>query len=127
MGKAENLAAFLKLRQKSLATTVRRFGLNLNFFIAIVAIAALPELTFLKRLIFAMFVVAGWILVQQLHNRFIPNVLIYLSPKQPSSFDKAWPQVLSWTSTIASGVIVATIYGLLKGDVIFPAFLNPFY
>lgn len=127
MGKAENLAAFLKLREKSLATTARRFGLNLNFFVAIIAVAALPELTFVRRLIFAMFVVFGWVLVQQLHNRFIPNVLIYLSPKQPSGFDKAWPQALSWTSTIASGVIVATIYGLLKGDIILPTFLNPFH
>lgn len=116
-GKAETLNSFLKSKEKPIATLVRKYGLSLNVLIAIIAISALPELPFWRRVVFSGFIVLVWLLVQRLHRKYVPNVSIFLSPQQTTLFSKAWPQVLLWGSTILSGIIVAAVYGLLKGEI----------
>lgn len=123
-GKAETLSSFLKAKEKPIATFVRKYGLNLNVIIAVIAISALPELPFWRRLAFSAFIVFVWWSIQNLHRRFIPNVAILLSGQKPNLFARAWPQVVLWGSTIASGLIVAIVYGLLKGEITLPTWLH---
>lgn len=116
VGKAEALASHLRLRQKALSTTVRKFGLNINGLIAIAALALLPELPLGRRIVFVVVVVLVTWMVGKLHERFIPNALVQLSDVQPSTINRAWPQILSWLIAASAGLVSAIAYGLLKGE-----------
>ena len=64
-GKAKALASQLKLNEKTLATTYRRFGLNINALLAFAVLVLLPELPLLKRISFLAFMVlVGWALAR---------------------------------------------------------------
>jgi hypothetical protein len=116
IGKAEALASKVRLSQKSLSTTFRKFGLNLNGILALFALAAVPELSFWRRMIFLLFVALVAWAVTQLHARFIPNCLISLSARRPSWIDRVWPQIISWFLAASSGLVALIAYGLLKGE-----------
>lgn len=116
IGKAEALAGDVRLRQKTFSSTFRRFGLNINGFIAILTIAALPDLPLLKRFILILVAGIASVVVYQLHAKFIPNVLVYLSERKPSRFERILPSILSWLFAVTSGVVTAIAYGILKGD-----------
>jgi hypothetical protein len=116
IGKAEALAADVRLRQKTFSSTFRRFGLNINGFLAVLTIIVLPDLPLFKR--FILILVVGIVLwtVYQLHARFIPNVLVYLSGRKPGRFERVTPQVISWLFAVTSGLVTAVAYGILKGE-----------
>lgn len=126
IGKAESLAAHLRSKQKWLATTFRRFGLNINGLLALGALVALPDLTIDRRVGFAAVIVAIIWFIGALHRRFIPNVAIYLSAKAPGFLERSWPQVLSWLIAASSAVFAAVVYGILKGEITLEELLSFF-
>lgn len=116
IGKAEAVASQVRLSQNTLSTTFRKFGLNINGVLAVFALAAVPELSFWRLVIF-LFVVAfvAWV-VTKLHARFIPNALISLSARKLSWIDRVWPQIISWLLAVLSALVAAIAYGVLKGE-----------
>jgi hypothetical protein len=119
-GKAEALASELRRYQQTLASNVRRWGLNINNVWALIAIALLPDLTLRNRIIFLGIV---WLLntfIASLHTRYIPNAVIYLSPKRPLRLERVWPQILSWIIAASAAVFAALIYGFLIGEIDIP-------
>jgi hypothetical protein len=116
IGKAESVASLLRLHQKTLSTTFRSFGLNIKGLLALGTLVALPELSIGKRIIFvAVVAIIAWLIVQA-HTRFIPNVLVYLSPRLPNAIERAWPQLLSWLIAVTSALVASIAYGVLKGE-----------
>lgn len=116
VGKAESIASHLKTKEKSFATSFRRFGVNINVVIFFVALALLPELPLLRRFVFMLLLVGVFASVVQLHAKYIPNVAIYLSDRTPGMFVRAWPQILSWVIAATSAFVAAVAYGLLSGQ-----------
>jgi hypothetical protein len=117
VGKAETIATFLKRRQKALATSARSFGLNINTLLVLGALVLLPELPLGRRIIFLVVIAVVILAVAQAHARLIPNVLIYLSPKQPGPIQREWPQALSWIIAATSALAAAIAYGTLRGEI----------
>jgi hypothetical protein len=116
IGKAESLASLLRSHQKTFSTTFRSFGLNLNALLALAALIVLPDLTLSRRVIFvAVIAIIIW-LIGQAHSRFIPNVLIYLGPREPNLIERAWPQLISWLIAATSALVASIAYGVLKGE-----------
>ena len=125
VGKAESVSSMLRAHQKTLSTTFRSFGLNINGLLALGALVALPELSIGRRVIFvAVVAILTW-LIAKAHSRFIPNVLIYLSPREPGIIERSWPQVISWLIAATSALVASIVYGLLKGDFSIPPWLMP--
>ena len=124
VGKAEALAGFFREREKFLSTTFKKYGLNANTILFVGAIILLPELTIPRRIIFmlSVFLMLGGIYV--LHSRFIPNALIRLSASKPTFFERVGPPTLSWLFTVSAGLVGTIIYGLLKREISFPAWLH---
>jgi hypothetical protein len=114
IGKAEALAVQLRPKEKFFATTFRKFGPN--FILLVLALAALPEISFPRRLVFLTFVGLVSEAVSWLHVRYIPNALISLSNKDPGWMERAWPQILSWVIAATSGLVALIGYGLLRGE-----------
>jgi hypothetical protein len=124
IGKAEALSAVLREREKFLSTTLNKYGLNANGFLFIAALILLPELSIPRRFIFMIFVfimIAG---ITYLHSWFIPNALIRLSAAKPTLLERIRPQMISWLLTVSAGIVGAIVYGLLKGEISFPAWLS---
>jgi hypothetical protein len=117
VGKAETVTAFLTRYQKRLATSARSVGLNINTLLALGALVLLPELPLGRRIVFLVVIALVIVAVAQAHARLIPNVLIYLSPKQPGPIQRAWPQVLSWIIAATSALAAAIAYGMLKSEI----------
>jgi hypothetical protein len=116
IGKAEALCAHLQRYSKPLATSFRKFGLNINTAILLVVLVLLPDLPLGRRVVF--FLVAALCIfgIVQLHARFIPNVVIFLSAQEPNVVQRAWPQVASWLLALTSAVAASIAYGFLKGE-----------
>jgi hypothetical protein len=123
-GKAESLAGFIREREKSVTSTLKKYGLNVNGILLLAALIALPELSLSRRAIFTVAVFAIIAVIAYLHSRLIPNALIYLSAPKPNLFQRIWPPTLSWLFTIGGAVIGAIIYGLLKGEISVPGWLH---
>jgi hypothetical protein len=116
IGKAETIASLLRLHQKNLSTTFRKFGLNINGFLALFALVVLPELPLGRRVVFVLLVaLISWVVIQA-HTRFIPNVLIFLSPQKPTALERTWPQLLSWFIAVTSALVASIAYGVLRGE-----------
>ncbi|MBX3504887.1 MAG: hypothetical protein KF895_05370 [Parvibaculum sp.] len=116
VGKAESLALFLRRYQKTLATTFRKFGLNINGVLALVALALIPELSIERRFLFIAALVGLVSLIAQLHTRFVSNVLVFLQREKPQILQRVWPQLLSWLITLSATLVAAVVYGMLNGD-----------
>lgn len=120
LGKTESLATFLREHEKYLLTSVRKFGLNFNGLLLLWAAAVLPDLQFLSRLTYLMFVAAVILTISYLHRKFIPNATIYLTSGRLSLAQRAWPQFASFAIAAASGLAASVMYGLLKGELTLP-------
>ena len=116
-GKAESLVAHMKSFEKPLATSVRKFGLNVNGVMLLFVVALIPDLDFWGRIAFLAAVVLIAAVVVQMHKRLIPNTVIYLSPRKPGAMARALPTVLSWGLAFTSALVAAVIYGLINGEI----------
>lgn len=123
LGKAEGLAAHVKQYEKRLVTSFRQFGLNVNSFILIGSLVALPELPLRERVVFVAFVFALVLGIARIHSRHIPNATIFLTAKTPGWIERSSPQILSWLVAATSAVAASVMYGLLKGELAWPDFL----
>jgi hypothetical protein len=45
-----------------------------------------------------------------------PLSRVFLAPKKPGVFKRAWPQALSWFIAVSSAIVAAVAYALLKGE-----------
>jgi hypothetical protein len=117
IGKAQTLHDHVRSFQKKIATQFRRFGLNINIIINLVALAALPGLpSFWERVIFVLSVALVQFGLAFFHRRYVPNFILYPAVRRRTLLSKVGPGLTSWGITILGGVIVAVIYGLLKGE-----------
>ncbi|MGE6740669.1 hypothetical protein ACQKGC_10365 [Allorhizobium pseudoryzae] len=116
-GKAESLLAHMKSFERPLATSARKFGLNVNGLMLLFVVALIPDLDFWRRIAFlaAVVIIAG--AVVQLHKRLVPNTVIYLSPRKPGVLGRAMPSVLSWGLALSSALAAAIIYGFINGEI----------
>jgi hypothetical protein len=116
VGKAEALSAHLTRYQRTLSTTFRKFGLNINGLLFVITLILLPDLSIPRPVVFvSLMLFAAWIVVR-LHSKYIPNASIYLSAMRPSWYERAWPQFLSWLIAASAAIFAAIVYGLLKGE-----------
>lgn len=125
-GLAEALAAKLRTRQKGLATTFRRFGLNINGLLFFLALTFLPDLPLGDRAVFLASVVVASAAIFRLHARFVPNAQIFLSEEKPGIFERAWPQLMSWLIAASATLFATAVYGFLKGEIGWTALLQFF-
>jgi hypothetical protein len=117
IGKAESIARFISGYQRKLATQFRKFGLTVNIGLQLFTLAALPGLNgFGRRLAFASAMIAVQTAITLMHQRYIPNFILFPASKKPTIIGRVGPGLLSWTITIFGAVIGAIVYGLLKGE-----------
>ena len=110
-GKAEATARMLRKFEKPLVTTYKKFGLTLNQLIVLAMLVLIPAIQFLWQR--AMFVVAVVLLLQSLvwlHQRFIPNVTLYLSEEEPTVVQRAWPTILSFVIGVVASLVAALLF-----------------
>lgn len=117
IGKAQWLHDSLLVHKKMLATQFRRFGLTINTFLGIAALAALPGLaTFWQRASFLLLMAVIQFVITKFHNRFVPNFVLYPASPKGTLLGRIGPSILSWGATIMGGVLAAVAYGILKGE-----------
>lgn len=117
VGKAEAIARELRKNEKSLVTTYRKFGLNVNQLIFAAMLVLIPDIqSILQRASFVIFVFLLILILYALHGKFIPNAAIYCSPKKPSLVGRALPSILSWVGAVAASLAAAfAYYWLIRG------------
>lgn len=114
IGKSEALARQLRRYEKNLVTTTKKYGLGLNQFIFLAMLVLFPEIEPLwRRVLFAVIVVALIWAIFWAHQRFLPNVVVYVSPRKPGPFMRAWPTILSWLMTATASLAAALAFYLL--------------
>ncbi|TLY28795.1 MAG: hypothetical protein E6K63_07045 [Nitrospirae bacterium] len=114
IGKAEAIARTLRPFERRLVTTYKKFGLTLNEFIFLAMIVALPSIESIwQRMAFATVAVILLSGLYWFHSKFIPNTVIYLSGKEPTVFQRAWPSILSWLSAVTASLAAAYFFYLL--------------
>lgn len=111
VGKAEALARTLRRHEKGFVTTYRKFGLTLNqliFFAMLVFIPAIASIQ--SRALFVGVVAALMAGLVHLHNRYIPNALLYLSAREPSTFERWKPALASWLIAATASLAAALVF-----------------
>lgn len=117
IGKAEALSRQVVGFQRKLATQFRKFGLTVNIVLQLLTLAALPGLDgFRRRLAFVATMVAVQTAITFIHQKYIPNFILFPSKQKVTIIGRLGPGLISWIITIAGAVIGAIIYGLLKGE-----------
>lgn len=116
VGKAEATARMLRIYEKTLVTTYKKFGLTLNHVIFLAMLVTMPSiLSFRDRIIFAAVVLALLNGLYWLHQRFIPNALISVREEQLSFVRQISPTVVSWLVAASASLAAALVYKWLAG------------
>jgi hypothetical protein len=111
VGKAEAVARTLRLSEKGLVTNYKKFGLGLNQVIFLAMLVLIPDIPSLwYRLLFVASVVILLTALYWMHQRFIPNAVIYLSDRRPSALQRAWPTMLSWLVAATASLAGALVF-----------------
>ena len=114
IGKAEALARKLRRYEKSLVTNVKKFGLGLNQLIFVAMLVLIPEIEALYgRALFAVVVFGLLVTLVWAHQRFLPNVVVYTSSREPGPLKRAWPAILSWLIATTAALAAAMTFHLL--------------
>ncbi len=114
IGKTEATAALLRRHQRTLLTTYKKFGLNLNQFVFLAMLVVIPDIDSWKdRTLFVGAIFVLLTIMLMLHARFIPNASIQLGVTNPSFLERMWPTFVSWIAAVAASLIAAWIYSLL--------------
>jgi hypothetical protein len=111
VGKAEAIASILRTFERGLVTTYRKFGLTLNQAIYLAMLILIPAIASLwQRTLFVGVVVLLLAALFQLHSHFIPNATLYFGEKEPTTFQRVWPSLLSWLSAVTASLAAALVF-----------------
>lgn len=111
VGKAEAIARALKVFERDLVTTYKKFGLTLNQLIFLAMLVLIPAIASLwQRAVFVAVVVLLLGVLFQLHSRFIPSAALYLGEQEPTVFQRTWPSVLSWLIAATASLAAAFVF-----------------
>lgn len=114
IGKAQSISLQIKPNQNNLITSYRKHGLNFNGAIFLLMLITIPEfVNWVDRSIFVFTVLLLLIILLTIHNKFIPNSVVYLTQKTPGIFKRIWPSALSWFTAFSSSLIAAYVFHLL--------------
>jgi hypothetical protein len=114
IGKSEALARQLRRYEKNLVTNTKKYGLGFNQFIFLAMLVLFPEIEPLwRRVLFAGIVVALLWAIFSAHQRFLPNVVVYVTPRKPGLLIQAWPSILSWLITATASLAAAIAFYFL--------------
>lgn len=110
-GKSEVISRMLLKFENRLLSAYKRFGLTFNTLLFFGMLVVIPALQSMKqRAIFVAAVAVILFCLSKVHQRFIPNAVLYLSDKQPNWFQRVWPSILSWISALTAAVAAALIF-----------------
>ncbi len=117
IGKANALASAIKKNESTLVTTYKKFGLNLNQFIFLAMLVAIPDIDSLANR--GIFVASIFILLTAflwIHSKFIPNAKINLTKTKASAFERVWPTLVSWIVAASASLAAALLFKWLASD-----------
>jgi len=114
VGKAEAIGRILRTFEKGLVTTYKKFGLTLNHVLFLAMLVLIPAIESLwQRAAFVAIVVVLLGFLYWLHSKFIPNAVVYLGTKEPTTLERVWPSILSWLVTATATLAAAYAFYLL--------------
>lgn len=117
VGKAESISKALRQYQSNVITGYRKYGLNLNSVIFLAMLVFIQDIpTILNRIFFVIAILTLLYILLGIHKKAIPNTIVFLEDKQPSSFQRVWPSIVSWLIGISSSLVAAFIYQLLTSS-----------
>lgn len=113
LGKSLSIYEFIKPKQKALVTTYKKHGLNLNFFIFLIMIIAMPDIeNITSRVMFCVTIMLILSALLFIHNQMIPNTVIYIKRARANIFMRLWPTILSWFIAATSSVAAMYAYSI---------------
>ncbi|MBZ9677451.1 hypothetical protein [Mesorhizobium sp. ES1-1] len=114
-GEADFLKSVVDRGLTRTITSIKKFGLNVNGLLLLVGIAALPELTFGRRLGFLAILFVIMAVIMQLHKAFVSNAKIFMNEERPRSLQVYSEQAISVVIATVAGTLAAAAYGALSG------------
>lgn len=111
IGRITKLQEEIAPYERSYATSVGKLGIGVNQILFLGMLAYIPSLSsFLQRSAYVAIIVLVILAFGKVHQHYIPNALIKLTPSKMSWLEKFGAKVVSWTlATITSiGVILIT-------------------
>ncbi|MER9490146.1 hypothetical protein NKI50_30085 [Mesorhizobium sp. M0563] len=117
-GEADFLKSVVDRGLTRTITSIKKFGLNINGLLLIVGIAALPELTFGRRLVFLAMLFAIIIAIMELHKAFVRNAMIFMNQERPRTLNVYSEQATSVVIATVAGTLAAAAYGAVSGKLV---------
>jgi hypothetical protein len=117
VGKAATVGAEVSRRERTLATSYKRRGVNvIGVILVLVGIAFLPDGSGWLRLGYLVGAVAILRTLHFVHVRMIPMTVVELGPVMPGFWSRYGAPSVSWFLTIASGVGITILSDVLSGS-----------
>lgn len=117
-GKAEHLKSILERTQPPTLTVIKNHGLNINAVLLLLGIAALPELSFSKRLVFLVALIGVAATIAFFHKALISGTIIYLNEDRPTFWKRYAAPFTSAVIAAIAGALGAVIFGALSGNLV---------
>ncbi|WP_288192620.1 hypothetical protein [uncultured Phyllobacterium sp.] len=114
-GKLALLESVIKRSEAWTLTSAKKYGLNINGLLVVLAIAAIPDLPFIRRVLMLLGAVGIINVVAFLHKRYISNATIVLQDEKTGFAEKYYSQIISVVITTFVGGIATLLYGTLAG------------
>ncbi|MES0186057.1 hypothetical protein NKK48_15310 [Mesorhizobium sp. C386A] len=114
-GEADFLKSIAERGLTRTITSIKKFGLNINGLMFVIGLAALPDLTFGKRLLFLAILFTIMVVIMDLHKAFVSNALIFMNEERPRTLRIYSEQVVSVIIATLAGTLAAAAYGALSG------------
>jgi hypothetical protein len=118
LGLKEKIKLAVKPFEKSYATNFNKFGVTLNQFALIFALAYLPSFSSAaSRYIFVIWVLILLLFINYIHRKYLPFALFNFSEKRRGILARIWPSMLSWfiatMAALAASILAAYLPKLL--------------
>jgi hypothetical protein len=110
-GKSQVISRMLLKFENRLLSVYKKYGLMFNSLLFFGMLVVIPALQSMKqRAIFVAAIVVILFCLFKVHQRFIPNAVLYLSGEHPKWFQRVWPSILSWISALTAALAAALIF-----------------